>query len=155
MPGPSDELAALRAQVAALTARVYQLERLFTETSTTAADSATTDSSAPASEPPSAIPAVALPAPAAAATPPPPRLRLSAGIARPKESELEKKIGQYWLNRIGIAAMLIGVSYFLKYAFENNWIGPAGRIAIGLIAGIALVLWSERLLAKNYLAFSY
>jgi uncharacterized membrane protein len=155
MPGPSDELAALRAQVAALTARVYQLERLFTETSTTAADSATTDSSAPASEPPSAIPAVALPAPAAAATPPPPRLRLSAGIARPKESELEKKIGQYWLNRIGIAAMLIGVSYFLKYAFENNWIGPAGRIAIGLIAGIALVLWSERFRAKNYLAFSY
>ncbi len=84
-----------------------------------------------------------------------PRLSLSSGIARPKEGELEKKIGQYWLNRIGIAAMLIGVSYFLKYAFENNWIGPAGRIAIGLIAGIALVLWSERFRAKSYVAFSY
>jgi uncharacterized membrane protein len=51
--------------------------------------------------------------------------------------------------------MLIGVSYFLKYAFENNWIGPGGRIVIGLIAGIGLVLWSERFRARGYAAFSY
>jgi uncharacterized membrane protein len=52
--------------------------------------------------------------------------------ARTKEDgNLEKTIGQYWLNRIGIVAILIGVSYFLKYAFEDNWIGPGGRIAIG------------------------
>ena len=75
--------------------------------------------------------------------------------ARAAEGDLEKKIGQYWLNRIGIAAMLIGVSYFIKYAFENNWIGPGGRIAIGLLAGIALVLWSERFRAAGHLAFSY
>jgi uncharacterized membrane protein len=31
--------------------------------------------------------------------------------------DVEKRIGQYWLNRIGIVALLIGVSYFLKYAF--------------------------------------
>ena len=68
---------------------------------------------------------------------------------------MEEKIGQYWLNRIGIVAILIGVSYFLKYAFENNWIGPAGRIAIGLIAGIALVLWSERFRTRGYATFSY
>jgi uncharacterized membrane protein len=71
------------------------------------------------------------------------------------QGDLEKKIGQYWLNRIGIAAMLIGVSYFLKYAFENNWIGPGGRVAIGLLAGIGLVLWSERFRAAGYAAFSY
>ncbi len=51
--------------------------------------------------------------------------------------------------------MLIGISYFLKFAFENNWIGPAGRVAIGLIAGIAIVLWSERFRLKGYKAFSY
>ena len=51
--------------------------------------------------------------------------------------------------------MLIGVSYFIKYAFENNWIGPGGRIAIGLLAGIALVLWSERFRAAGHVAFSY
>jgi len=59
------------------------------------------------------------------------------------------------LNRIGIAALLIGISYFLKFAFENNWIGPAGRVAIGLLAGIAVVLWSERFRTRGYQAFSY
>ena len=68
---------------------------------------------------------------------------------------LEARIGAHWLNRIGIAAVLIGVSYFLKYAFENGWIGPAGRIAIGLIAGIAVVLWSERFRSRGYRIFSY
>ena len=68
---------------------------------------------------------------------------------------MEAKIGQYWLNRVGIVAVLIGVSYFLKYAFENNWIGPAGRIVIGLLAGIALVLWSEQFRKNKHEAFSY
>lgn len=68
---------------------------------------------------------------------------------------MEARIGSHWLNRIGIAAVLIGVSYFLKFAFENNWIGATGRIAIGLIAGIAVVLWSESFRAKGYRVFSY
>jgi len=69
--------------------------------------------------------------------------------------DLERRIGSQWLNRIGIIAMLIGASYFLKYAFENGWIGPAGRVAIGLLAGIGVVLWSERFRRKSYVAFSY
>jgi uncharacterized membrane protein len=68
---------------------------------------------------------------------------------------MEAKIGQYWLNRVGIVAVLVGVSYFLKYAFENNWIGPAGRIVIGLLAGIALVVWSEQFRKNKHQAFSY
>src|SRR5258708_39720046 len=68
---------------------------------------------------------------------------------------LEARIGSHWLNRIGIAAILISVSLFLNYAFENNWIGAAGRIAIGLIAGIAVVLWSERFRSRGYSVFSY
>jgi len=68
---------------------------------------------------------------------------------------MEAQIGQYWLNRVGIVAVLIGVSYFLKYAFENNWIGPRGRIVIGLLAGIALVLWSEQFRKNKHEAFSY
>lgn len=78
-------------------------------------------------------------------------------VVAPLEDEpnLESRIGSHWLNRIGIAAVLIGVSYFLKFAFENNWIGPAGRIAIGLVAGIAVVLWSERFRGSGYRVFSY
>jgi uncharacterized membrane protein len=51
--------------------------------------------------------------------------------------------------------MLFGVSFFLKLAFDNNWIGPTGRIAIGLIAGIAVVVWSERFRSRGYQVFSY
>src|SRR5262249_51640263 len=58
------------------------------------------------------------------------------------ETELESKIGGHWLNRIGIVAVLVGVSYFLKYAFDNEWIGPAGRVVIGLVVGMAVVFWS-------------
>jgi uncharacterized membrane protein len=72
-----------------------------------------------------------------------------------KETDLESRIGSHWLNRIGIAALLIGTAYFLKFAFDNNWIGPAGRVAIGLFAGVAVTAWSERFRSRSYLAFSY
>ena len=69
--------------------------------------------------------------------------------------DLESRIGSHWLNRVGIAAVLIGVSFFLDYAFENNWIGPSARVVIGLFAGIAVVLWSERFRKRGYDIFSY
>ena len=71
------------------------------------------------------------------------------------EIDLESRIGSHWLNRVGIAAVLIGVSYFLKYAFDNNWIGSAGRVIIGLLAGIAVVVWSESFRKRDYRVFSY
>ncbi|MGA7292804.1 MAG: DUF2339 domain-containing protein [Terriglobales bacterium] len=71
------------------------------------------------------------------------------------EANLESRIGSHWLNRIGISAVLVGVSYFLKFAFDNNWIGPAGRVSIGLLAGIAVVVWSETFRARGYKVFSY
>jgi uncharacterized membrane protein len=70
-------------------------------------------------------------------------------------NDLESRIGSHWLNRVGIAAVLIGVSFFLNYAFENNWIGPSARVVIGLFAGIAVVLWSERFRKRGYSIFSY
>ncbi len=69
--------------------------------------------------------------------------------------DLEGKIGKLWLNRIGIVAFLAAVAYFIKYAFDSGWIGPGGRVTIGLITGIAVILWSERFRRKNYAAFSY
>jgi uncharacterized membrane protein len=73
----------------------------------------------------------------------------------PATRSLEARIGSHWLNRIGIAALLIGVSYFLKYAFESNWIGPSAQILIGVIAGLTVVVWSEWFRSRGYQAFSY
>ena len=69
--------------------------------------------------------------------------------------DLESRIGAHWLNRIGIVAVLIGVSFFLKYAFEAEWIGPGGRIVIGLLAGIAVIVWSEWFRVHQYRFFSF
>jgi len=89
---------------------------------------------------------------------PPGEDRRNAGPAQTTPSpsaNLESLIGAHWLNRIGIAAVLVGVAYFLKYAFENEWIGPAARIGIGIAIGAALLAWSERFHARGYLLFSH
>ena len=72
-----------------------------------------------------------------------------------RTGQLESRIGSHWLNRLGIAAVLIGVSFFLNFAFESNWIGATGRLGIGLLGGIAVVLWSERFRKRGYHIFSY
>ena len=48
-------------------------------------------------------------------------------------------LGGNWLARIGILALIIGVGFFLKLAFDNQWIGETGRILLGLGAGVALL----------------
>ena len=67
---------------------------------------------------------------------------------------LEDVIGGRWFNRIGIIAILIAVSYFLKLAFDNNWIGPTGRVAIGILLGALMLPWSHWLLTRGYTYFS-
>jgi len=104
--------------------------------------------------------AIAALAPAQATVAPPhlassPHLA-SLDAATPGDSRtLESRIGSQWFNRIGILAMLIGVAWFLKMAFDNHWIGPLGRVLIGLLAGAALIVWSERFHKRGYAVFSY
>ncbi len=51
--------------------------------------------------------------------------------------------GGNWLARIGILAVVIGVGFFLKLAFDNNWIGETGRVVLGVVGGFALLGASE------------
>ena len=57
------------------------------------------------------------------------------------------------LGRIGIVAVLLGVAFFLRYAFANDWIGPAGRVMVGIIAGIGFIGLGQ-FLRKKYLQYS-
>lgn len=82
-----------------------------------------------------------------------PSLR-EAGAKGTSPIDLETRIAGRWLNRIGILAVIVGVSFFLKYAFDNNWIGPSGRVAIGILLGAAMLPWSHWLLGKGYPYFS-
>jgi uncharacterized membrane protein len=111
-----------------------------------------------------ATPATPEPGAIAAAAPPP---RPSAGHesnslreadeaagAKPRAS-FEDRLGSQVFNRIAIIAILIGATLFLKLAMDNHWIGPLGRVLIGLVAGAGLILWSERFRRKEFATFSY
>jgi uncharacterized membrane protein len=84
-----------------------------------------------------------------------PSFGYSAPFAAPDGLSLESRIGSHWFNRIGIVAMLIGMAWFLKWAMDNQWIGPSGRVLIGLVAGAAFIAWSERFRGRGYVFFSY
>ncbi|PKM83916.1 MAG: hypothetical protein CVU88_00590 [Firmicutes bacterium HGW-Firmicutes-13] len=62
-----------------------------------------------------------------------------------KEKNLEFRIGGTWLNRIGVVAVILGLTFFLKYAFDNNWIGPTGRVLLGVFAGLIMLVAGEKL----------
>ncbi len=56
---------------------------------------------------------------------------------------LEEKVALVWFTRIGAAALLIGVAFFFKYAVDNDWIGPLGRVALGALTGAGLLAAAE------------
>ncbi len=89
--------------------------------------------------------------------PPPPAPSFASQFqAQPADARsLESRIGSQWFNRVGILAVLIGMAWFLKFAIDNHWIGPLGRVLIGLVFGAGLVAWSERFRSHGYAVFSY
>lgn len=56
-----------------------------------------------------------------------------------KSVDMEKIFGANYLSKIGMVGVLLGISFFLKYSFDNGWIGPIGRIIIGYLAGAAFL----------------
>ncbi|MCK5027507.1 MAG: DUF2339 domain-containing protein, partial [Candidatus Pacebacteria bacterium] len=48
-----------------------------------------------------------------------------------------------WLMKLGAFLILIAFGWFVTYAFAQNWIGPIGRITIGIVIGLAIMLLGE------------
>lgn len=53
------------------------------------------------------------------------------------EGTTESNIGKYWLSRIGIFTLVLGIVLFISYSFQ--FIGPWGKILIGAALGASLV----------------
>ena len=51
----------------------------------------------------------------------------------------EQIVGGNWLARIGVVAIVIGTAFFLKLAFDNNWIGEPERVVLGILVGLAFL----------------
>ncbi|MHB1033305.1 MAG: DUF2339 domain-containing protein [Pirellulales bacterium] len=52
---------------------------------------------------------------------------------------LEFAIGRKVLGWAAVIVLLFAAAFFVRYAFQNQWIGPVGRVALGAVTGLALV----------------
>ena len=74
-------------------------------------------------------------------------------IVRPKPPErqssvISRMISEFFisgnpLNKIGALTLLISAGLFFKAAVDNEWIGPAGRVTLAIIGGLALLGFGE------------
>lgn len=110
---------------------------------------------------------VAPPTPLPAALPPPPVTEVAPRLVETRTeapappsvkiklpADFEALLAGSWFNRIGIAAIVLGVGYFLREAFRRGWIGPHGRVLTGVALGAGLLVTGERLRGRGYRNYS-
>ncbi|MCE5279928.1 MAG: DUF2339 domain-containing protein [Planctomycetaceae bacterium] len=105
---------------------------------------------APAAVPEPVAPAPA-PAPAAPQVPPPiPELKPApapqhvwaeppAPHVPPAGESMESQIGKKWMTWAGAIVLLLGTVFFLKYAFDNDWIGPTAQVMLCALGGMIAI----------------
>jgi len=100
---------------------------------------------------PAQTPAMSRPAPATP-TPPPPSAP-TAPTPPLKDSStiewIEQNIGQRWLTWVGALVLFLAAAFFIKYAFDHDWLGPTARVAFGLALGMALTIAGDRFMRKQ------
>lgn len=69
----------------------------------------------------------------------------------PPQSFEQKIAGLF--TRVGAGALLLGVLYFFKYAVDNEWIGPTGRVLVGVVAGLGILIAAEVIRPKTKPAY--
>ena len=92
---------------------------------------------------------VQVPSPPAASVSAPPVLPPS----RTRE-EWEALLGGKVMNLIGAIALIVGAGFFLKYAFDNNWLNEIMRVLIGGTAGLLLIGGGMRLHSRGLTIFA-
>ncbi|MGB2987083.1 MAG: DUF2339 domain-containing protein, partial [Phycisphaerae bacterium] len=65
----------------------------------------------------------------------------------------EVRLGQKWLLIAGLVITVLAVGYFLKYSFDRNWVGPAGRVSLAYLAGVAMLSIGEFCRRKKFELF--
>src|SRR5213079_622409 len=104
----------------------------------------------PVSVPPP-LPVTAVPPPIPETTPliPVEEVRMEAAAPPARTIDWEQFMGAKMFAWIGGFALFLGVAFFVKYSFEHNLISPELRVAIGFLAGIALVVGGLALKRKE------
>lgn len=90
-----------------------------------------------------------------AGTWPPPLPATPASQPIDAAAALEQRIGARWLLYAGMAALILGLSYFVKFAFDNGWVSEPLRVAVGLAAGVALIVAGLRFSRRGLALFGH
>jgi uncharacterized membrane protein len=85
----------------------------------------------------------------------PPQSPQSSPRARAPKRDIESLIGGSVFAWVGIIAGVVAVGFFLKEAFERDWIGPGARVSLGALAGLALLGLGERLRARGMRPYAF
>ena len=99
------------------------------------------ETSPPVVDPPLAAPVAETPEPAPAEAFVPQAQSKASEAPR----ELETEFGLTWVSRTGAVTLLFCAAFLFKYAIDKQWIGPGGRVLLGVLAGVAALGWGERL----------
>jgi uncharacterized membrane protein len=75
--------------------------------------------------------------------------------AHAPKRDIESVIGGSVFAWVGIIAGVIAVGFFLKEAFERDWIGPGMRVSLGALGGLALLGLGERLRARGMRPYAF
>lgn len=70
--------------------------------------------------------------------------RPTAGVS------LEYAVATTWLTRAGIMMLVACVGYFLKWSLDRELIGPFGRVALALCAGVGLLSGGIRMMTRRW-----
>lgn len=54
---------------------------------------------------------------------------------------------------VGAIVLVLGVAFFLKYAFDNQWITESMRVGLGLAGGLALVAAGHQFVRRGYAGY--
>src|SRR5215213_4427465 len=108
----------------------------------------------PGPEPPSPEPVTPPPPPAIATEPPPPQPTPLRAASTLNAYQLESMIGRRWVGWVAVLLILFATAFFLKYAFENRWIGELGRVSIGIAFGFAMSIAGFRYHQRRWRIFS-
>ena len=68
--------------------------------------------------------------------------------------QIESMIGRRWVGWVAILLILFATAFFMKYAFENRWIGEVGRVAIGVAFGVGMSVAGFRYHQRGWRLFS-
>jgi uncharacterized membrane protein len=58
------------------------------------------------------------------------------------------------LNKLGALSLVVGAAIVFKYAVDSGWIGPTGRVGLGLVTGAALLALGELYARRGWLVFA-